>query len=115
MERPRLLPTSATDETFAGVTYHLDRELVPVLTIELDARVIWLHGYGNVFEKQLGGGESIDVEPGGSLYKDPYVQMETNITRMSTGLLGGFSMMLHRFTGPGRVGLQSTYLHMPSE
>jgi hypothetical protein len=63
MERPRLLPTSATDETFAGVTYHLDRELVPVLTIELDARVIWLHGYGNVFEKQLGGGESIDVEP----------------------------------------------------
>jgi uncharacterized protein (AIM24 family) len=40
--------------------------------------------------------------------------METNITRMSTGL-GGFSMMLHRFTGPGRVGLQSTYLHMPSE
>jgi uncharacterized protein (AIM24 family) len=41
--------------------------------------------------------------------------METNITRMSTGLPGGFSMMLNRFTGPGRVGLQSMYLHMPSE
>ena len=27
-ERPRLLPTVAHDETFAGVTYHLDGELV---------------------------------------------------------------------------------------
>src|SRR4051794_11555377 len=43
MERPRLLPTSATDETFAGVTYHLDGELVPALTIELAA------GRGSVF------------------------------------------------------------------
>ena len=35
MERPVLLPTSAQAETFAGVTYHLDGELVPVLTVEL--------------------------------------------------------------------------------
>src|SRR5215471_13169340 len=35
MERPVLLPTSARDETFAGVTYHLDGELVPALTVEL--------------------------------------------------------------------------------
>ena len=35
MERPKLLPTSATDESFAGVTYHLDGELVPALTVEL--------------------------------------------------------------------------------
>ena len=229
MERPRLLPTSATDETFGGVTYHLDGELVPVLTVELGARmpiyfehhillwkhpsvaievkpmkgamkrmlagmqvfvteanghgqiafsrdgaghivpihlsagqelhvrehqflaatanvdytfervkgaanilfggtgffidkfhshsegILWLHGYGNVFEKELAAGESIDVEPGGWLYKDPRVHMETNIARLSTGLLGGFSLMLNRFTGPGRIGLQSMYLHMPSE
>jgi uncharacterized protein (AIM24 family) len=229
MERPRLLPTSATEETFAGLTYHLDGELVPVLTVEVRPRmavyfehhillwkhpsvsidvkpmkgamkrmlagmqvfvteasgegqiafsrdgaghivpihlsagqelhvrehqflaatanvdytfervkgaanilfggtgffidkfhshsegILWLHGYGNVFEKVLAPGESIDVEPGGWLYKDPRVQMETNISRISTGLLGGFSLMLNRFTGPGRLGLQSMYLHMPSE
>ncbi|MGH7617623.1 MAG: AIM24 family protein, partial [Gemmatimonadaceae bacterium] len=187
MERPRLLPTSATDETFGGVTYHLDGELVPVLTVEIGPRmpiyfehhillwkhpsvsievkpmkgamkrmlagmqvfvteangtgqiafsrdgpghivpihvkagqelhvrehqflaatanidytfervkgaanilfggtgffidkfhshsegILWLHGYGNVFEKDLAAGESIDVEPGGWLYKDPRV------------------------------------------
>ena len=36
--------------------------------------ILWLHGYGNVFEKILAPGESIDVEPGGWLYKDPGVQ-----------------------------------------
>jgi uncharacterized protein (AIM24 family) len=229
MERPRLLPTSAAEETFAGVTYHLDGELVPVLTVEIRPRlpvyfehhivlwkhpsvsidvrpmkgamkrmlagmqvfvteasgegqiafsrdgaghivpihlsagqelhvrehqflaatgnidytfervkgaanilfggtgffidkfhshsegILWLHGYGNVFEKVLAPGESIDVEPGGWLYKDTRVQMETNITRLSTGILAGFSMMLNRFTGPGRIGLQSMYVHMPTE
>ena len=39
--------------------------------------VLWLHGYGNVFEKVLAAGEQIDVEPGGWLYKDPSVKMDT--------------------------------------
>ncbi len=229
MERPVLLPTSATDETYAGVTYHLDGELVPALTVELPATgasvyfehhvvlwknptveinirpmkgglkrmmagmqifvteakgpgqisfsrdgpghivpihlkpgehihvrehqflaatgnvdytyervkgfanvlfggtgffidkfgastegIIWLHGYGNVFEKKLARGESIDVEPGGWLYKDPEVAMETKIMRLSTGLLAGMNLVFNRFTGPGRVAVQSMYLHMPS-
>ena len=229
MERPRLLPTTATDETFGGVTYHLDGELVPVLTVEVplgrsvyfehhvllwkhpsveitirpmagafkrmmagmqifvtEAKgigqiafsrdgaghivpihlqageelhvrehqflaatgnidysfervkgianmlfggtgffidkflghagegVLWLHGYGNVFEKVLAPGDVIDVEPGGWLYKDPRVKMETNLTRLSTGFLAGMNLVLNRFTGPGRVGLQSMYLHMPT-
>ena len=33
--RPVLLSTSAKDETFAGVTYHVDGELVPALTVEI--------------------------------------------------------------------------------
>ena len=37
---------------------------------------LWLHGYGNVFEKVLGPGEVFDVEPGGWVYKDPQVNME---------------------------------------
>ena len=227
--RPKLLPTSASNETFGGVTYHLDGELVPMLTVDLDGvstvffehhvllwkepsvdisvramkgalkrmmagmqifvteatgvgqiafsrdgpghivpihlaqgeeihvrehqflaatgnidytfervrgfsnllfggtgffidkfhghegdGVLWLHGYGNVFERVLDDGETIDVEPGGWLYKDADVTMETNMTRLSVGLLAGMNLVLNRFTGPGRIGLQSMYYHMPS-
>ncbi|HZI21350.1 MAG TPA: AIM24 family protein [Gemmatimonadales bacterium] len=230
MERPRLLPTSAADESFGGITYHLDGELVPVLTVELEKHhavyfehhvllwkhpgvtiglksmkgafkrmmagvpifmteatgtgqvafsrdgaghitpihlkageelhvrehqflaasgnidftfervkgianmlfggtgffidkfhgatgdgILWLHGYGNVFEKVLGPGEMIDVEPGGWLYKDSHVRMETNLTRLATGFLAGTNIVLNRFHGPGRVAIQSMYLHMPTE
>ena len=223
-QRPAILPTSRTDESFGGVTYHLEGELVPVLTVELsntpiyfehhillwkhpqieigikpmkgmlkrmmagiqifvtEARgtgqiafsrdgaghivpihlepgmglhvrehqflaatesidysfervkgvsnmlfggtgffidhfkaqsegILWLHGYGNVFEKVLEAGESIDVEPGGWLYKDPNVRMETNVQRLSTGLLAGMNLVFNRFTGPGRIGIQSMYVH----
>jgi len=224
-QRPALMPTSRTDETFGGVTYHLEGELVPVLTVELsntpiyfehhillwkhpqieigiksmkgmlkrmiagiqifvtEARgqgmiafsrdgvghivpihmeagtaihvrehqflaatdsidysfervkgisnmlfggtgffidhftaksegILWLHGYGNVFEKVLEPGEMIDVEPGGWLYKDPGVRMETNVQRLSTGLLAGMNIVFNRFVGPGRVGIQSMYVHL---
>lgn len=226
--RPKLAPTSAHDASGAGLTYHLEGELVPVLTVELDGRqsvffehhvvlwkhgsveiglrplkgalkrmlagmqifvteahgrgqiafsrddaghvlalrlppgerlqvrehqflaasgnlaysfervkgvanllfggsgffidtfhaadgeaVLWLHGYGNVFEKTLADGESIDVEPGGWLYKTPGVQMTTIASSLATGLFGGQSLPMNRFTGPGRVGLQTLYFHMP--
>jgi len=229
MERPKLLPSNTTDETFANYTYHLEGELVPALTIdlgpgqsiffehhillwkhpgitirvrpmkgavkrmfagmqifiteaagpgqiafsrdgvghvfgmhlkageELHVRehqflagtgnvdysfervkgvanmlfggtgffidkfrsingdgILWLHGYGNVFEKTLAPGEQIDVEPGGWLYKDPGVKMETNIQTLSTGLLAGMNIIMNRFTGPGRIGIQSMYLHFPA-
>jgi uncharacterized protein (AIM24 family) len=227
--RPVLRPTTAQDETFAGVTYHLDGELVPALTIEIAPShsvyfehhimlwktptvqvgirpmkgalkrmmagmqvfvteatgsgqisftrdgpghifglhleegqeihvrehqflaathnidytfervkgaanmlfggtgffidkfhgahgpgILWLHGYGNVFEKNLAPGEQIDVEPGGWLYKEPRVQMETNIQRLTTGFFGSMNFITNRFTGPGRIGIQSMYLHMPT-
>jgi uncharacterized protein (AIM24 family) len=69
--------------------------------------IVWLHGHGNVFEKLLADGEQIDVEPGGWLYKDPSVRLETNLAGLSTGFLAGSSITLNRFTGPGRLGLQS--------
>ena len=227
MERPNLLATVAKDETFAGVTYHLDGELVPALTVELAQGqsvyfehhillwkhpsvgisirpmkgafkrmmagvqifvteatgpgqiafsrdgvghvfgvhmkkgeglhvrehqflaatsnidytfervkgvanmllggsgffidkfhgaggdgILWMHGYGNVFEKVLAAGEQIDVEPGGWLYKDPTVRMETNMQRLSTGVFAGLNFVMNRFTGPGRLGLQSMYMHL---
>jgi uncharacterized protein (AIM24 family) len=226
MQRPTLLANTASDETFAGVTYHLDGELVPALTVELNSSqtvyfehhillwkhptvtigiramkgafkrmmagmqiftteaqgpgqiafsrdaaghvfaihlrqgeaihvrehqflaatgnidytfervrgvanmlfggtgffidkfhgqagegILWLHGYGNVFEKVLAVGEAIDVEPGGWLYKDPSVRMDSNVQRLSTGIFAGMNLVMNRFTGPGRLGLQSMYLH----
>jgi uncharacterized protein (AIM24 family) len=229
MERPALLATAASDETFAGITYHLEGELVPALTVELlpeqkiyfehhillwmstgikigikpmkgalkrmiagmqvfvtevagpgqiafsrDAAghvfamhmkqgeeihvrehqflaasdnidytyefnrgvsnilfggtgffidkfhgakgdgILWLHGYGNVFEKVLASGEQIDIEPGGWLFKDASVSMETRMTKLSTGFLAGMNLILNRFTGPGRVGIQSMYYHLQS-
>jgi uncharacterized protein (AIM24 family) len=74
--------------------------------------ILWLHGYGNVFEKVLAAGETIDVEPGGWLYKDPGVRMETTMAKLTTGVFAGFNLVLNRFTGPGRLGLQSMYLQL---
>jgi len=75
--------------------------------------ILWLHGYGNVFEKVLNPGEQIDVEPGGWLYKDPSVRMETNVQSLSTGMFAATNIITNRFTGPGRIGIQSMYYHIP--
>jgi uncharacterized protein (AIM24 family) len=70
-----------------------------------------LHGYGNVFEKRLGVGESIMLEPGAFLYKDASVTMNVEGQKLSTGFFGGVGMNLVRMTGPGRLGIQSMYHH----
>jgi uncharacterized protein (AIM24 family) len=76
--------------------------------------VVWVHGYGNVFEKTLEAGETIDIEPGCWLYRDHSVSMEQEVYGFKTGLLsGGGQLVFNRFTGPGRVGLQSAYYHPP--
>jgi uncharacterized protein (AIM24 family) len=51
------------------------------------------------------------VEPGGFLYKDSSVTMNTLKQNVKTGLMGGHSMYLAEMTGPGRVGIQSMYVH----
>ena len=74
--------------------------------------ILWLHGYGNVFEKVLAAGESIDVEPGGWLYKTTSVRMETKVDRITSGIFGAsFNLVVNRFTGPGRIGIQSMSVH----
>ena len=70
--------------------------------------------YGNVFEKNLEAGEQIDVEPGAWLYRDPSVKIETKSQRFSTGLFASSGFICNRFTGPGRVGIQSMSLILPS-
>src|SRR5947199_193522 len=86
--------------------------------------MVLLHGYGNVFEKTLAPGETLDVEPGAWLWKDPSVQMSVTTVAGSQrggGLLGaignffaGASIMMNRFTGPGRIGIQSMTYHPPT-
>jgi uncharacterized protein (AIM24 family) len=72
----------------------------------------------------LAPGEVIDVEPGAWLWKDSSVQMDT-VTALQSGggggilvpigaMVGGISFVLNRFTGPGRLGLQSMTYHPPA-
>jgi uncharacterized protein (AIM24 family) len=74
-----------------------------------------LHGYGNVFERTLAAGESIMLEPGAFLYKDSSVTMDVVFQKLGTGFFGGTTMSLARMTGPGRVGIQSMYVHHKTE
>ena len=77
--------------------------------------VVWLHGYGNVFEVSLGPGEQIDIEPGAWIYKEGSVKMETQFQGLKTGFLAGAGQLVwNRFTGPGRVGLQSMSAPTPA-
>ena len=55
------------------------------------------------------------VEPGAFLYKDSSVTMEVEFQKFSTGFFGGANMALAKMTGPGRVGIQSMYVHHRSE
>jgi uncharacterized protein (AIM24 family) len=41
--------------------------------------------------------------------------METQFQKFSTGLFASAaSFVWNRFTGPGRLGIQSMYVHMPT-
>jgi len=75
--------------------------------------ILWLHGFGNVFEVTLAAGEAIDIEPGGWIYKENTVQMQTMFQKLSTGLFAsGGQIVWNRFTGPGKIALQTMYCHM---
>ncbi len=73
--------------------------------------LLLLHGYGNVFERTLAPGQSILVEPGAFLYKDSSVTMDVQQQKLKTGMFGTKGLFLARMTGPGRVGIQSMYVH----
>ncbi len=96
---------------FGGTGFFIDRFLAGG-----EEGVVWLHGYGNVFEKVLAPGEAIDVEGGGWIYRDETVSMQPAVYGLKTGVFGGSGQLVfNRFTGPGRVGIQSAYVHMPTE
>jgi uncharacterized protein (AIM24 family) len=42
--------------------------------------------------------------------------MQQQVYGLKTGIFGGAgNLVFNRFTGPGRVGIQSAYVHLPTE
>jgi len=73
--------------------------------------LVWLHGNGNVFELELGRGEQIDVEAGSWLFKDPTVTLEAVTMGLKSGMFGGGGKLTwNRFTGPGRLAIQTMFI-----
>jgi uncharacterized protein (AIM24 family) len=100
----------AANMLFGGTGFFIDQ-----FTANSDDGIVWVHGYGNVFEVTLQPGEQIDIEPGGWVYKDRTVRMDTQLQRLNTGLFASAGQLVwNRFTGPGRIGLQSMYIHLPT-
>ncbi len=76
------------------------------------AGVVWVHAHGNLIEVELAAGERLDVEPSRWCYKDPSVKLTTVPINLSARLFSSTSFMLNRFTGPGRLGLQSMAVYL---
>jgi uncharacterized protein (AIM24 family) len=73
--------------------------------------LVWLHGHGNVFLAELGPGEQLDVEAGAWLWKDPTVHLESITLGLKMGVFGGGGKLTwNRFTGPGRIALQTMFI-----
>ena len=80
-----------------------------------DAGVVWVHGHGNLIEVELGQDEHLDVEPSRWCYKDASVRMTTVPIKVSARLFASTAFMLNRFTGPGRVGLQTMSVYLQTD
>jgi uncharacterized protein (AIM24 family) len=68
---------------------------------------------GNAFIRDLAAGESILVKPPALLFKDPTVGMQLHVEFPAAGIqfwrTWGNRYLWLRVSGPGRVGLQSSY------
>ncbi len=82
---------------------------IDTFTATADEDAIWLHGHGNVVEYTHEPGEELDVEPGAWIYRESSVKMTTVYQKLSMGLLSGRNFWFNRFTGPGKVGVQTGY------
>ncbi len=85
----------------AGGGMYLDR-----FVAHAEPGLLVLHGYGNVFQRELGAEESIQVEPGGFLYKDASVRMEI-VTHKLQPDDGGGKQAVKRIAGRGMAGLKA--------
>lgn len=85
MPVPVQMPTEAFNETYGGVTYHIEGELVPVLHLELSAMPIY-------FEHHI------------LLWKDPQVQVGVkSLAGAFKRMLAGMPVFMTEARGPGRI------------
>ncbi len=82
-----------------GSGMYLDRYVA-----QAGAGLLVLHGYGNVFERALGAGESILIDPGAFLYKDSSVTMEV----VSVNFKANFEGAVGQAGAPGDGGAQGS-------
>ena len=63
-----------------------------------------------------GPGRDVRRRAGRLGLQGPKRGMEIKMVGLRMGILGGSgNLIFNRFTGPGRIGIQSMYLHMPTE
>jgi uncharacterized protein (AIM24 family) len=93
----------------ANIAHGGDGMFLDRFTASGEAGLLILHGFGNVFQKTLAAGEKIMIEPGGFLYKDSSVAINAVKLDVKAGALG--NVRVAEVVGPGRVGIQSMYLH----
>src|SRR2546421_9074702 len=110
-------------KSIANILFSRTGLFIDQFTCEGGEGMVVLPGYGNVFEKNLAPGETLDVEPGGWLWKDPGVRMDVTTVAGSQrggglmgaigGLVAGGPIVLNRFPGAGRVGIPTISYHPP--
>ena len=66
-----------------------------------------MHGYGNLFERTLGEGETIQVEPGGFLYKDAAVTVEAVTHKLVPENSSGLAQGAKSIGSRGLAGLKA--------
>lgn len=87
----------------AGTGMYFDQ-----FTAQSTPGILVLHGYGNVFQRTLAAGESIDLEPGAFLYKDSSVAMEVRTVEIGNTAEGLTGMQNARqLAGRGVRGLKA--------
>ena len=83
-----------------------------VLQHEVATRHFPTGGWGSLWLGDPDRGTD-EKQPGGWIYKDRTVQMQTMFQKLSTGLFASAGQICwNRFTGPGKIALQSMYVHM---
>jgi uncharacterized protein (AIM24 family) len=81
----QLLPTATSHETIAGITYHIDGELVPVLQLELRGQTVY-------FEHHI------------LLWKDPEVEIRVkSLGGAFNRFLAGLPIFITEARGQGRI------------
>ncbi len=86
----------------AGTGMYLDRYVAGEYT-----GLLVLHGFGNVFQRTLEAGQSIQVEPGGFLYKDSTVTMEVATQKLGSGSGTGGAAAAKSIASRGFAGLKA--------